>query len=149
MGAQEIQRAMAHLRLLIADLQAREEGLQAACQQFRLQLRRLSRHALYGATPLDVTLATFGEIEERLESAEKTLRRIARLKQQAQEELQALQLTFSIEEAKGQLAELQARLRTGEADTALRAEVHRLEAFIAEHSQRAARTVSHPSEPAL
>lgn len=146
MGAQESQRAIAHLRLLLADLRAREESLQSACEQFRLQLRRISRHALYGATPLDLTLASLEEIEERLEAAEKALRRIASLKAQAQAELQALQLTFSIEEAKGQLAELQARLRAGETDLALQAEVHRLEAFIAEHSQRAAHTIAHPPE---
>ncbi|MFN3974427.1 MAG: hypothetical protein ACK4K2_03995 [Dehalococcoidia bacterium] len=146
MGAQEIRRAIAHLRLLLADLQAREESLQTLRQQFHLQLRRIYRHALYGATSLDLTLASLGEIEERLEATEKALRRIASLKAQAQAELQALQLTFSIEEAKGQLAELQARLRAGEADLSLSSEVRRLEAFIAEHSQRAARTIAHPPE---
>ncbi|MCS7206512.1 MAG: hypothetical protein NZ951_01025 [Dehalococcoidia bacterium] len=147
MGAQEIHRAIAHLRLLIADLQGREEALRAACQQFRVQVRRLSRRALYGATSLDLSLASIGEVEERLETAEKTLARIVRLKQQAQEELHALQLTLSIEEAKGQLAELQARLRAGDTDITLSAEVHRLEAFIAERSQQAARTIAQPHEP--
>ncbi|GBD11540.1 hypothetical protein HRbin23_01207 [bacterium HR23] len=146
MGALEIQRAMAHLRLLIADLRAREESLQGACQQFRLQLRRLSRHALYGAASLDLALAGIGEVEERLEETEKALRRISALRRLAQQELEALQLTLSVEEAKGQLAELQARLRSGEADISLSAEVHRLEAFIAERSQLAARTIAHPLE---
>jgi hypothetical protein len=140
---------MAHLRLLLADLQAREEGLRGACQQFRLQLRRLSRHVLYGAAPLDLALSGMREVEERLEEAEKTLRRVLLLKQQAQEELQALHLTLAIEEAKGRLGELLARLRSGEEDSALTAEVQRLEAFIAETSQQAARTITHRQEPPL
>ena len=144
----QLQQAMAALRLSLANIRHKEEQLDAQIAQFRTQLRRLPRQAIYGRAPLDLALSAMGEIEERLQDAEQTRRRLLAIKKAAQDELAALESVQQVDEARKTLAQLRRATRlqspapssSPPAETA--AEIRRLEQFIAQHSKRAEQTIT-------
>ena len=144
----QLQQAMATLRLSLANIRHKEEQLDAQIAQFRTQLRRLPRQAIYGRAPLDLALSAMGEIEERLQDAEQTRRRLLAIKKAAQDELAALESVQQVDEARKTLAQLRRATRLQSpapssppsAETA--AEIRRLEQFIAQHSKRAEQTIT-------
>ena len=115
MAMSQLQQTMATLRITLAEIQHKEEQLDAAISQFRTQLRRLPRQAIYGRTPLDFALSAMGEIEERLADAEATRRRLLEIKRTAREELAALESVKQVDEARRSLADLRRQARAGAA----------------------------------
>ena len=137
MAFSQLQNAMAALRLRLAEIQNKEGQLDAMIAQFRTQVRRLPRQAVYGQVSLDASVAAMGEIEERLADAMANRRRVLAIKKTCEEELEALELVKRVDEARRALADLSTRVRTSGTDDDTAAEMHRLEQFIAEHSRRA------------
>jgi hypothetical protein len=128
---------MATLRMSLAEMQNKERQLDSMISQFRTQLRRLPRQVIYGRTSLDVSLSSMGEIEERLEDALATKRRLLEIIKTATDELMALDSVRQVDEARKTLANLKRQVRLiGETEESM-AEIRRLEQFIAEHSKRA------------
>jgi hypothetical protein len=88
-----------------------------------------------------------GDVQERLSHIEATSRALAAIRQRAENELESLQLTKGIEEAKILLNELQLRQAAAiDATDALspaeiQAEIARLRSLINEASERAARNI--------
>ena len=76
MSTSQLQMAMGSLRIRLAEIQGKEEQTEALIDQFRTQLRRLPRQVVYGAISLDASLTSMGEIEERMNDAVATERRI-------------------------------------------------------------------------
>lgn len=153
----QLQQAMAALRLSLANIRHKEEQLDAQIAQFRTQLRRLPRQAIYGRASLDMALAAMGEIEERLQDAEQNRRRVRAIKKAALDELAALESVQQVDDARKTLAQLKQQsgrqsssdsADTGSADAgatdagAVAAEIRRLEQFIAQHSRRAEQTIT-------
>ena len=137
---------IARLRLLLADLNARDAAVDAQRHTFNAQRHKLINHALYGEATLDNVLGMLADVEERLASTEATAKSLQAIRARAEMELESLQLTKSIEEAKVsllELQELQARNGAGESDSrsAIEAEIGRLQALINEASERAAQTI--------
>ena len=142
MSMSQLQQTMANLRMTLAELQNKEQQLDTLINQFRTQLQRLPRQVIYGGTPLEVSLSSMGEIEERLADTEATKRRLLAIKKTATEELAALESVKQVDEAKRSLASLKRRMRfEGETLEGL-AEVRRLEYFIAEHSRLAEQVIT-------
>lgn len=139
----QIQQAMARLRLLLADIESRSQQVQVMVRQFRAQLKRVPRQAIYGHANLDMVLSAMSEVEDRLANAEAIQRRLEAIRARAQQELEALRLLQEVDEARKLLEQLKARVQeAGDVDKDTQAEIKRLEAFIAENSQRAGRTVT-------
>ena len=140
----QLQQAMAALRLSLANIRHKEEQLDAQIAQFRTQLRRLPRQAIYGRAPLDLALSAMGEIEERLQDAEQTRRRLLAIKKAAQDELAALESVQQVDEARKTLAQLRraTRLQSPAPSEETAAEIRRLEQFITQHSKRAEQTIT-------
>ena len=149
MAISQLQKAIATLRISLAEIRSKETQLDTVISQFHSQLRRVPRQAVYGRSSLDMSLSAMGEIEERLADAEATRRRLLAIKKTAAEELEALQLIQQVDEAKRSLSDLrkQARAPTGDGDTA--AEIKRLERFIAAHSKRAEQAITASYEERL
>lgn len=142
----QIHQAMARLRLLLAEISGKEEELDATIKQFRAQLTRLPVQTAYGRTSLSGALSAMMEMEERLAHAETMKRHLLAIKERSRQELEALELTLRVEEAKETLAAMYARLREGgERDLEAESNIRRLEEFIAEYSQRAGRTITDAS----
>jgi len=138
-----MQQAVAKLRLLLADIESRSQQAEAIVRQFRAQLSRIHRQAIYGRANLDMILHAMSEVEDRLADAEATLRRTETIRSSAQKELEALQLLQEVEEARNLLKQLKARAGEGGAtNEETQTEIKRLEAFIVENSQRAGRAIT-------
>ena len=105
--------------------------------QFRTQLRRLPRQNVYGQLPLDASLSSMGEIEERLNDTLATRERLLKIKKAATDELTALESVKLVDEAKSNLISLKKTAITSDTATKTHEEIQRLEQFIAEHSKLA------------
>jgi hypothetical protein len=135
---------IARLRLLLADVGAREAALEDQRRTCLDQRDKLITFSLYGDTTLDSVLTMLADVEERLMAVESRARALRLIRERAARELESLQLTKGVEEAKVLLSELQARqaesLLGGGAPSAaeIQAEISRLQALINEASERAA-----------
>jgi hypothetical protein len=102
---------------------------------------------MYGDSTLDSVLAMLSDVQERLTAIEATSQSLAAIRKRAEIELESLQLTKGIEEAKVLLLELQAK-QAAPVDSAealspaeIQAEIARLQALINEASERAAKNI--------
>ena len=139
MSVSQLEKAMANLRIGLAEMENKEAQLDAQISQFRQQLRRVPRQAMYGQASLDSSLAAMGEIEERLANAEAIRRRLLQIKSSATQELESLVVLKQVDEARTKLADLK---RTRASDEETLAEMRHLEAFIAEGSRRAEQAIT-------
>ena len=130
---------MANLRIGLAEMQNKEEQLDAQISQFKQQLRRVPRQAMYGQASLDTSLAAMGEIEERLANAEAVRRRLLQIKASATQELEALVVLKQVDEAKTKLAALK---RSSATDEGTLAEIRQLEEFVAVQGARAGQAIT-------
>src|SRR3979411_3291864 len=143
----KIDLTIARLRLLLADVTARTAALQEQRRTCTEQQNKLVTFSLYGDSSLDSVLAMLGDVQERLSHIEATSRALASVRKRAENELESLQLTKGIEEAKVLLNELQARqaappdssdaLRPAELNAAIRT----LRTLINEASEQAAKNI--------
>jgi len=145
---QKIDITIARLRLLLADVSAKEQQYTGVRQQFRSQLRRATDFSMYGDSTLETSLGSMAEIQQRITDVEGTLRDLGLVRARAERELESLQLTKRIEAAKSELRELEARQREMEQAGALGtdgdelgAQIRQLRQQINEASEQAARTL--------
>jgi hypothetical protein len=145
---QKIDVTIAKLRLLLADVTAKEQQYATVRQQFRDQLRRAVEYSIYGDSSLDGTLGLMAEIQQRIDAAEGTLRDLGLIRTRAARELESLQLTKRIEAAKTELQQLMARQREleqagtlGSDGEEIGAQIRQLRQQINEASEQAARTL--------
>lgn len=146
---QKIDVTIARLRLLLADVAAKEQQHAGVRQQFRDQLRRAVDYSIYGDGTLDGTLGLMAEIQQRITSTEGTLRDLALIRARAERELESLQLTKRIEAAKAELSQLMARQAELEqagalavtSELLLAEQIRQLRQQINDASEQAARTI--------
>ena len=136
----QMQQAISRLRLLLASVRAKEDELDALVRQFRRQLERAPRYAIQGGNPLEVTLNMMGEIQERLDVAERQRGHLAAIRRQAETELEALNITERISKAKEELSQLRKSRNSGEEVDEAR--IVELERFIEEASIRAGEAIT-------
>lgn len=139
----KLETTIANLKMVLADIAAKESHLQDSRHQLGTQLSRLPKSAMYNKTSLESTLAMMQDIEERLGQVESSLRHLAVIKQRAQEEVESLELTRIIGQAKAELASLQTEA-LAPSNEGQRAEIRRLQQLINEASERAARSLAEP-----
>lgn len=146
---QKIDVTIAKLRLLLADVSAKEQQYTGVRQQFRDQLRRAIDYSIYGDGSLDGTLGLMAEIQQRIVTAEGTLRDLGLIRARAERELESLQLTKRIEAAKAELRQLVARQSEleqagapGAAGAPIVEQIRQLQQQINEASEQAARTLA-------
>ena len=135
----QIDSAMAKLRLFLAELKNKENHLDAQLRQFRQQINRAPQQAIYSRLPLEASLNVMSEVQERLDRIEMERRHLLMIKERANRELEALQLTRQVEDAKDALAKLQS-LPSKESETI--SKIQALEQFINDYSQRAAKAIT-------
>ena len=137
MSTSQLQQAMANIRMGLAEIQSKESQLDSMISQFRTQLRRLPRQIVYGQLPLDASLSSMGEIEERLNDTLATRESLLKIKKAATDELTALESVKLVDEAKSNLISLKKTAITYDTATKTHEEIQRLEQFISEHSKLA------------
>jgi chromosome segregation ATPase len=137
---------IAKLRLMLADISAKEAQLEGLRQQYREQRNKVVGYCLYSETSLDTSLGLMADIAERLQDTETTLEHLRAIRRKAETELESLQLTKGVEQAKAELADLQRRKADAEQEAAsppseLSEQIERLQNLINEASDRAARSL--------
>ena len=138
---------IARLRLLLADITARDASVASQLQTFREQREKLITFSLYGDTTLDSALSMLVDVEERSAHGEAIQRALQSVRHRAEAELESLQLTKGIEEAKALVSQLQARqaeaadAQGGLSAEQIQSEIARLQALIQEASERAAKSI--------
>ena len=133
----KIDLTIARLRLLLADVSARDRALDDQRRVLREQQNKLISFSMYGDSSLDSVLGMLADVQERLNHIEATSLSLNAIRKRSEIELESLQLTKGIEEAKVQLQELQAKQAAPE----IQAEIARLRALINEASERAAQNI--------
>jgi chromosome segregation ATPase len=146
----EMDRRLALLRLLLADISDRERQTDAAMAQLRAQLARIIEFTVQYNGGVANALAGMAEVEERLAAQEMALRHLGLLRQRARGELDALLVTRAVDDARKRLAELEATRvsvaargepAAGELE-AIDAEIAELRATIEAASDAAARALA-------
>ncbi|TAK30612.1 MAG: hypothetical protein EPO21_18880 [Chloroflexota bacterium] len=138
----ELDRTIARIKLILADLAAREARTESLRVQLQTQLARLPRFILYGNAEAESVLSMMADIEDRLAEIDGDLRRIDLLKRTAEEELETLEITRRIDQQRERLASLHAQAeRTGDLSEETRAEIRQLEQSISADSERAAKHI--------
>ena len=134
-------RAMAALKLSLAEMRARNDQLKALIRQFETQLKRIPRQAMYGRAPLNLALGSMAEIEERLLHSQTQRRHLLTIMEQARLELEALVLVQRVESAREQLVQLRKQL-VDDTNEDAQSEIIRLETYIAQYSKQAERAIT-------
>lgn len=106
---QEMDRRVALLRLLLADIADRERQAGESARLLRGQLTRIVEFTIQRNGGVSNALAAMAEAEERLAQQETTLRHLAMLRKRTQSEIQALLVTRGVSDARLRLAELESR----------------------------------------
>jgi hypothetical protein len=138
---------IARLRLLLADVTARASALEDQRRVCRDQREKLITFSMYGDSSLDSVLSMLSDVDERLAEVEATARSLMAIRKRAENELESLQLTKGVEEAKVLLSELQARQAQPVGSPGalsaeeIQAEIARLQSLINEASERAAKSL--------
>ena len=144
---QKLDVMIARMRLLLADVAARESAANQAIRQCELQTEKIMSFTLYGEASLDSTLAMMSDVQERLDQSERTLRQLQLVRTRLEAELESLQLTRRIESLRTELLTLQARddsprdTDTDPAPVDVARRIRELQDEINEASERAARTI--------
>lgn len=138
----ELEKMVLRIRMMLAMIKSKEEELDSQRAEFANQLLRIQRYALYGNIALDSSLLLMEEVGNRLNHLEGTLRRLRGIKKRVEEELECLELTRSIEQAKAELASLRSKNNEEAA-----AEIRRLEQFISEASKKASESIASAEKP--
>jgi hypothetical protein len=135
----KLDETIAQLRLSLATIETKEQALVQAERQASLQYRRIINFTLYEGGDIERALQMMDEIGQRTEYARSSLEHLLLIKQRAQDDLRAMTLTKTIEDAKAELSELQAKQAEGEP---LHDAIAELEARISEASTLAGRLIS-------
>jgi len=130
----ELNRRVGLLRLLLADLTARREQSNELKAQLRAQITRMVEFTVHRGGMVGNALAAMADLEERVVRADLDLLHIERLRQQAQQELEALLVTQGVADARARLETLERRAAELRAtpDGAASAELREVEAETAE-----------------
>ena len=143
MAMSEMKKAITKIRFVLATVKEKERELAVRNRQFKRQLSQARSHALHGSASLDATLGIMGEIQERLDGVENNQQHLDAIKVCAQEELQALELTDRIEQAKTELKSLKAPSNSESGlEESANEKIQELERFIQEASIRAGQVIT-------
>src|SRR5439155_5816929 len=101
--------SIARLRLFLVEIESRAGQVHTLQRQLRDQLERVIGFALYKEPTLDRTLNLMADVEQRAEATEQLAQRLGRLETRVRAELESLQLTRDVQNAKSELAHLEAQ----------------------------------------
>ncbi|HLG72151.1 MAG TPA: hypothetical protein VK009_17170 [Chloroflexota bacterium] len=135
----KLDETIANLKLALATIETKEQALIQAERQAGQQYRRIVNFTLYEGGDIERALQMMDEVGQRTQYATTALEHLRMIKQRAEDDLRAMTLTKTIEDAKAELSELQAKQAQGEP---LHDAIAELEARISEASTLAGKLIS-------
>jgi hypothetical protein len=127
--------------LLLATTERKQAELIDRLHQFERQLERASAAAVRSGS-IEASLNTMSEVQERLDDAQRTRGHLDAIRGKVVDELQALELTRRVEEAKDMLQTLRERRKSEGTSVERREEIEQLERFVEEASIRAGQAIT-------
>lgn len=106
---QELGKRIGMLRLLLADIQAKQEQLKVIEGQYRAQLAKIVDFVVYRDGDVANALSLMSEVQGKLDEVMQTKGHLGQIADKANLELEVLVLTKRVSEARSQLAELETR----------------------------------------
>jgi ParB-like chromosome segregation protein Spo0J len=106
---QELEKRIALLRLLIADLGNKKTQLAEMEEQYRVQLSRIVEFVVYREGDPSNALSLMSEVQGKLDEVMQTSAHLNMMAEKASTELEALLLTKRVAEARSQLSQLEER----------------------------------------
>ncbi len=106
---QELGKRIGMLRLLLADIQAKQEQLAEMEAQYRSQLARIVDFVVYRDGDVSNALSLMSEVQSKLDEVMQTASHLGQIAEKANLELEVLVLTKRVSEARSQLVELENR----------------------------------------
>ncbi|MBF6614000.1 MAG: hypothetical protein IVW55_12805 [Chloroflexi bacterium] len=106
---QELEKRIAQLRLLLADIQGKQAHLSVMESQYKSQLTRIVEFAVYRDGDVANALSLMAEVQGKLDDVLHSTSHLKMIDDKATIELEVLLLTKRVSEARAQLAELEAR----------------------------------------
>lgn len=135
----KLDETIANLKLALANIKTKEQALLQTQHHASGQYRRIINFTLYEGGDLERALQMMDEVGQRTQYAGGALEHLRLIKQRAEDELRAMLLTKTIEDAKAELWQLQAKQAQGES---LQDAIAELEARITEASTLAGKLIS-------
>jgi hypothetical protein len=131
---------------MVAEINAKQSQLENLRRQYREQHQKIVSSSLYSETSLETTLGLLRDVSERQRDVDETLGQLALVRRKAEGELESLQLTRGVDQARAALAELKRRQVDAEdselpTTDELQEEILRLQNLINDASARAARSI--------
>jgi chromosome segregation ATPase len=108
---QEIEKRIALLRLLLADVEGKRAQLAEMTRQYEAQLTRIVEFVVYREGDLGNALSLMAEVQGKLDEVTRTANHLDMIASKASLELEMLVLTKRVAEARSQLVELEERQR--------------------------------------
>ncbi|HEX8229372.1 MAG TPA: hypothetical protein VF826_08670 [Chloroflexia bacterium] len=108
---QELGKRIGMLRLLLADIQAKQEQLKVIEGQYRAQLAKIVDFVVYRDGDVANALSLMSEVQGKLDEVMQTEGHLGLIADKATLELEVLVLTKRVAEARSQLTELETRQR--------------------------------------
>jgi chromosome segregation ATPase len=106
---QEIEKRIALLRLLLADVEGKRAQLSEMERQYEAQLARIVEFVVYREGDLGNALSLMAEVQSKRDEVVRTSNHLSMIASKANLELEMLVLTKRVAEARSQLVELEER----------------------------------------
>lgn len=135
----QIEQMMGRLRLLLAEVAQRKQRSESLRTQFQRQMDKVTGIGSYGEIELQHLLTLMADLEAKLAEEEMSLRHLALIEKKAKAELESLELTKMVEDARAELAALEGQ---GPLDSGKQERVKALHRIISEASEAAGRRIA-------
>lgn len=139
-----LEQVTGRLRLLLAQIAHQRGQLEGLRRQFQRQLERVVGYGVYGEIDLGQVLSLMADLEAKQADLGKTLERLERLEKGARGELESLELTRAVEQAKAEMSSLEGQVSL---DREQQARLEDLRRFVSEASEEAARRIVGEGKP--
>lgn len=103
----QLEQVTARIRLLLGEVAQRKQQAEGLRRQFQRQLQTVTGLGSYGQVELDQLLGLIADLESKLTSVDLTLRHLSLIEEKATAELESLELTKMVEDARVELRTLE------------------------------------------
>lgn len=135
----QIEQMMGRLRILLEEVSQRKQAVESLRVQFQRQMDKVTSIGSYGQVELDQLLILMADLESKLDQTERSLRHLSLIENRASAELESLELTKLVEDARAELATLESQPSL---DAGQQERVKALHRIISEVSEAAGRQIA-------
>ncbi len=135
----QLEQIMGRLRLLLSDVAQRKQTAEGLKTQFQRQMDKVTGIGSYGQVELDQLLTVMADLESKMAELDRSLRHLSLIEKKAKAELESLELTKMVEDARVELDTLQ---HQSTLDSGQQERIKALHRIISEASEAAGRRIA-------